>query len=201
MSKVTICQSHTLDRYLQINLSKTDISRMRLKMNTLQICKVTFSILLSCLLLSKFAVCRQLTLFVPVFFMRNVVILKSIDEDNNWVGLVFTLFFYVQGDQKTLGHKVPNPTSPNFYELWNIPNLLGHTVSSKFFINLMRGKFEVDMNTNWLKLQSPKELRRNWWQTREWLIKNILDRAPASSRNVFARDNFQVVVNDSEIEK
>ena len=33
------------------------------------------------------------------------------------------------------------------------------------------------MNTNWLKLQSPKELRRNWWQTREWLIKNILDRA------------------------
>ena len=121
---------------------------MRLKMNTLQICKVTFSILLSCLLLSKFAVCRQLTLFVPVFFMRNVVILKSIDEDNNWVGLVFTLFFYVQGDQKTLGHKVPNPTSPNFYELWNIPNLLGHPVSSKFFINLMRGKFEVDMNTN-----------------------------------------------------
>ena len=89
-------------------------------MNTLQICKVTFSILLSCLLLSKFAVCRQLTLFVPVFFMRNVVILKSIDEDNNWVGLVFTLFFYVHGDQKTLGHKVPNPTSPNFYELWNI---------------------------------------------------------------------------------
>ena len=56
----------------------------------------SFSILLSCLLLSKFAVCLQLTLFVPVFFMRNVVILKSIDEDNNWVGLVFTLFFYVQ---------------------------------------------------------------------------------------------------------
>ena len=122
--KLQFVKSQTLLRYLQINLLKTDISRMRLKMNTLQICKVTFSILLSCLLLSKFAVCRQLTLFVPVFFMRNVVILKSIDEDNNWVGLVFTLFFYVQGDQKTLGHKVPNPTSPNFYELWNILGLV-----------------------------------------------------------------------------
>ena len=57
---------------------------------------IFFSFLSPCLLLSKFAVCLQLTLFVPVFFMRNVVILKSIDEDNNWVGLVFTLFFYVQ---------------------------------------------------------------------------------------------------------
>ena len=76
--------------YFAINKS---IFEIRIRLN--ERFAIFFSVLSSCLLLSKFAVCLQLTLFVPVFFMRNVVILKSIDEDNNWVGLVFTLFFYV----------------------------------------------------------------------------------------------------------
>ena len=56
-----------------------------------------------------------------------------------------------------------------------IPNFLGHPVSSKFFVNLMRGKFEVDMSEKMYEYKLIKITESEGTQTELMTNKRVIN--------------------------